>query len=78
MKKDCRVHELGLKEYGRDDQTVQLMCLKCKEIISVDSRDYDEDMQRMADDDLDFDNHFNDDEDDDFDYNEDFYHNEIR
>jgi len=25
----CEQHELGMKMLGRDDQTVQLRCLKC-------------------------------------------------
>ena len=61
--KQCFPHRLGIKLWGRDDQTVQLKCLDCGAIVSVDSRDYDEEMQRMADDDLDFDNHFDDDDD---------------
>ena len=62
---ECKLeHSLGITEWGRDDQTVQLRCLICGAIVSVDSRDYDEEMQRMADDDLDFDKDFeNDDED---------------
>jgi len=55
-------HSLGIKEWGRDDQTVQLRCLVCGSIVSVDSRDYDDDMQRMADDDCCFDS-FDDDDD---------------
>ena len=63
MKLKCFPHSLGIKEWGRDDQTVQLKCSVCGAIVSVDSRDYDEDMQRMADDDLDYENAFDDEDD---------------
>lgn len=64
MKENCKKHQLGIELWGRDDQTVQLKCSVCGAIVSVDSRDYDEEMSRMAEDDLDFDNHFNDDDED--------------
>jgi hypothetical protein len=59
----CPPHRLGLKLWGRDDQTVQLKCLDCCAIVSVDSRDYYEEVQKMADDDLDDDSCFDDDDD---------------
>jgi Fe2+ or Zn2+ uptake regulation protein len=57
MSKVCYPHELSYALYGRDDQTVQLKCLKCGKIISVDSRDYDEEMQREAADEFNYDIH---------------------
>ena len=44
----CLHHKLGDKIYGRDDMTVQLKCLDCGEIISVNSADYDDEMRREA------------------------------
>ena len=41
MKSICPSHRIGDKIYGRDDMTVQLKCLDCGKIISVDSADYD-------------------------------------
>ncbi len=62
---NCK-HQLGTNVFGRDDYTVQLKCLICNEIVSVNSEDFDEQMQREADDDLDLEPDEGDDDEDDF------------
>ena len=59
---NCYPHELSMDMVGRDDQTVQLRCLKCGAIISVDEGDYRDAVYRMMEDESDIDNNFDDDD----------------